>query len=774
MNDRKEVMEIQQLLDEIWPGYKYVSKLGEGSFGKVYRVRREEKKHVYEYAVKVMSIPSSVAELQELYSDGYTEKQASKYFEDLADELIEEIDIMYQLKGNTNIVNYDEHRLVKHEDDPGWDVCLRMEVLKTLYKHFEENEYSNREIAKLGIDICNALEICQKLDIIHRDIKPENIFISDIGNYKLGDFGISKKMQMGTMGMTSQKGTPFYMAPEVRDGKKYDATVDIYSLGIVLYRFLNRNRVPFLPLDTVPTNKDKDNALTMRMQGEKIPKPCNADDALAEIVLKACSYEVKDRYQSAQEMRMALETVYSELSVTPLNTVVVPEVEPTPDFDPFVIPEKYPLEMTGEMPMDEDVHEDVAETELHKEDDKTVRKPRPKKDKCLGETVRKPRPKPESVKAEEVEIPKQEPVKKAEKVEIPKTEPVKSVQKTKPSKKEVDKKKTGLIAVIAVVALLFGIVVLNIATKTKVPEVTGSNYEEAMQLLENSSLKVVEGERIYSDDFRKDTIISVENEGKRVKKNSTVEIIVSLGAEILVEDMLGWKKEEAKQILESKGVIVEIKTDYSNEYEDGCVMEQSVEAGTTIYEEDIVALTISEGAKPFEIAKYVGKSLEAAQKDAEELGLIVKVERKNSSKVDKGDIISQTPKAGTTVKKGDTVTFVVSKGPVMVKVPDLYGKSESEARQALEKAGLKLGSVHTGYSSSVSENLVMGQSKSSGSSVAKGSSVDITISKGKEPVYQPSTPKPDPNPAPDPGDAPIVVPVPDDDSDDAPVVVPVG
>ena len=757
-------MEIQQLLDEIWPGSEYVDYLGGGTYGNVYKVRIVEKKRVYEYAVKVMSIPNNIAELQEVYDDGMNEEQASAYFEDVADELIEEIDIMYHLRGNTNIVNYDGHKLVKHKDDPGWDVCLRMEVLKTLKKHFEENVYSNKEIARLGIDLCNALETCQKLNIIHRDIKPENIFISDMGNYKLGDFGISKKMQKETLGMTSQRGTPFYMAPEVRNGKNYDATVDIYSLGIVLYKYLNRDKVPFLPLDTVPTSKDKDNAYRRRMEGDKIPRPCNADDALSDIILKACSYEVKDRYQSATEMRMALEAVYSELSDTPLNAAVASESELTPIEFSIEIPEDS-FEMTDEMEVTDDILEvdskDVPEPELGA----TQKKPRLNQGSKLGATQKQLPRGPKILPASPV-IPT--------KPEISTMPPVKPVPKNNPPKKQVDKKKIGLLVAIAAVVLLLGVVVLNFATKTKVPEVTGSNYEDAIQLLENSSLNVVEGERIYSDDFRKDTIISVENEGKRVKKNSTVEIIVSLGAEILVEDMLGWKKEEAMQILENQGVIVEIKTDYSNEYDDGCVMEQSVEAGTTIYEEDIVALTISEGAKPFEIAKYVGKSLEAAQKDAEELGLIVKVERKNSSKVDKGDIISQTPKAGTTVKKGDTVTFVVSKGPVMVKVPDLYGKSESEARQALEKAGLKLGSVHTGYSSNVSENLVMGQSKSSGSSVAKGSSVDITISKGKEPVYQPSTPKPDPNPAPDPGDAPIVVPVPDDDSDDAPVVVPVG
>ncbi|MCR4655916.1 MAG: protein kinase [Lachnospiraceae bacterium] len=96
-----------------------------------------------------------------------------------------------------------------------------------------------KAVLKLGVDICSALEICAMKKVIHRDIKPENIFINEFGDYKLGDFGVARKLE-NVAGALSQKGTYNYMAPEVEKGTSYNETVDLYSLGLVLYRFLNR------------------------------------------------------------------------------------------------------------------------------------------------------------------------------------------------------------------------------------------------------------------------------------------------------------------------------------------------------------------------------------------------------------------------------------------------------------------------------------------------------------------------------------------------------
>lgn len=91
----------------------------------------------------------------------------------------------------------------------------------------------------------NALEYCQCQNIIHRDIKPENIFVSRFGEFKLGDFGIARETGSALRADYPKKGTFSYMAPEMYKGEEYDARVDIYSLGIVLYKLCNHNRLPF-------------------------------------------------------------------------------------------------------------------------------------------------------------------------------------------------------------------------------------------------------------------------------------------------------------------------------------------------------------------------------------------------------------------------------------------------------------------------------------------------------------------------------------------------
>jgi serine/threonine protein kinase len=98
------------------------------------------------------------------------------------------------------------------------------------------------------------------------------------------------------------------MAPEVMRGTKYDASVDIYSLGLVLYRLLNNNRLPFLPPAPAPiTFSQREAAQAKRMSGVSVPPPVNGNEALKNAVLKAVSFEPSERFSNAASMRAALE-----------------------------------------------------------------------------------------------------------------------------------------------------------------------------------------------------------------------------------------------------------------------------------------------------------------------------------------------------------------------------------------------------------------------------------------------------------------------------------
>ena len=159
------------------------------------------------------------------------------------------------------------------------------------------------EVEKLGLDICKALEYCERRKIVHRDIKPSNIFVDDYGDFKLGDFGIARQMER-TQSMMSQKGTQKYMAPEVWAGnQKSSYNVDIYSLGLVMYQLLNRNKMPFEPLDReYLTYQEKEEAFRKRLKGEEILPPVDAPEGLGRIIVRACEADREARYQSAHEM----------------------------------------------------------------------------------------------------------------------------------------------------------------------------------------------------------------------------------------------------------------------------------------------------------------------------------------------------------------------------------------------------------------------------------------------------------------------------------------
>lgn len=289
-------------------------KIGEGSFGQVFALQRKDFGQVYRAALKVIRVPQNDSELQAALAEGMTPEQAEQYFYSVVEDIVREFAIMARLKGTANVVSYEDHAVYRHPDGIGWDILIRMELLTPLLPYAYQNPFTKRDIIRLGIDMCKALELCQKYNIIHRDLKPENIFVSDNGDFKLGDFGIARTVEKTTSSM-SKKGTYSYMAPEVYRGEEYGYNVDIYSLGIVLYRLLNKNRIPFLPPAPEPiTYHKREAALELRMSGQPISKPFHAEGRLAEIVLKACAFSPRERYSSPAQMRQELEAILYDQS----------------------------------------------------------------------------------------------------------------------------------------------------------------------------------------------------------------------------------------------------------------------------------------------------------------------------------------------------------------------------------------------------------------------------------------------------------------------------
>lgn len=299
-------------IKKVWPKWDVVSKLGEGGYGKVYKVKRETFGEVTYGAVKVIKIPSSQSEYEDLTVSGLDQSSVTVYFRNQVTQLLDEIRTMEKMKSASHIVTIEDYEVVENEDEFGWTIFIRMELLENLRAHFKEKPVTQEEVVKLGMHILTALDFCHECNIIHRDIKPDNIFISSFGEYKLGDFGIAREGSRHTTVM-SQRGTYSYMSPEMFREGKCGKTVDLYALALTMYELLNHNRMPFLPPFPAPfMPNDREDAVMRRLAGQEIPDATEASPELNAILKKACSPVSKDRYRSAAEMKEALQAILNQ------------------------------------------------------------------------------------------------------------------------------------------------------------------------------------------------------------------------------------------------------------------------------------------------------------------------------------------------------------------------------------------------------------------------------------------------------------------------------
>jgi serine/threonine protein kinase len=301
-----------------WGSWYIEDTLGKGSFSQVYKISKTEWNHTYTSALKVITIPTSDM-LSHIKNLGTS---VDEYIQSSIDDIINEIQLLYKLKGNSSIVTYEDHMVIKRTNDSKWDILIRMEYLSPFNEFIKENQLTISDICNLGMDICTAIELCTNNKIIHRDIKEENIFVSKDKKFKLGDFGVSKDLSEISLAST-KIGTPLYVAPEVLKNESYDTRADIYSLGIVLYKLLNSGRYPFMPkYPEKITYSDTQTSFTQRISGAQLPPPYPESPELSEIILKSCSYNPSNRYSNSVEFRTALYNVLSSLDDSVKNSIL--------------------------------------------------------------------------------------------------------------------------------------------------------------------------------------------------------------------------------------------------------------------------------------------------------------------------------------------------------------------------------------------------------------------------------------------------------------------
>lgn len=497
-----------------------------------------------------------------------------------------------------------------------------------------EAPFSEKRTIEISKQIASGLSAAHKKKIIHRDIKPHNILMTEDGVPKIADFGIAKAVNGATIvnKTTTVMGSVHYLSPEQAKGGYVDARTDIYSLGIVMYEMLT-GKVPF----------DGENAVSVAMMhiNSDVPAPSKLNTAVShtmdEIVMKAAARSPEQRYSSADELIEALDAAESGIErqsenatkIFGLNDFYAVNPNPSQNYD-----DGYGSDEYYEPQPDEKVHNTPVSADDLETSDETARKAAARK--AARES------------------------------------------KKKKKKKSGNRKIKALAIILALIcAIPLSLLAMNAINgigsgRVKVPDVVGMTEEQAYEALSQAGLEYELGTSVSSDKYDDGDVVSTDpSAGTKVKKGSTVVITLAKSSsdtkskKKAVPDVRELTLSDARDTLTEQGFKVgTVSYKYDDSAEKGTVISQSPGAGTSANEGSTVSLTVSNGREEqtVEMPSITGLSESAARSAIAKAGLSVGTVSEEYSDESVGTVISQGVSPGTSVKKGESVSFVISKG----------------------------------------------------------------------------------------------------------------
>ncbi|MGW4225253.1 Stk1 family PASTA domain-containing Ser/Thr kinase [Streptomyces bauhiniae] len=517
-----------------------------------------------------------------------------------------------------------------------------------------------------------ALGAAHRAGFVHRDMKPENVLIGDDGRVKVADFGLVRSVDTVTSTTGAVLGTVSYLAPEQIEQGTADPRVDVYACGVVLYEMLTGAK---------PHSGDSPAQVIYQHLNDDVPPP----SALAPGV----AYELDGLVAAATARTPALRPADAAALLGEVLRVRGTLTEEQLDALP-------PQALSG-------AHDNAG--------DRTSVLPR-------AMTIR-PLP---------VDGDGEDPHNVTSVLHTTDIEPPPTRRGTGRSRRPRRTLLTLLAAVLVVLGVGGGVWYINSGQFTKVPPVLSRTQDQAEQRLKAAGLEVGGVKRAYSDTVDRGTVISTDpSAGSRVRGHASVGLTVSLGPRtVSVPRVAGQPLERARERLKTAGLEPGMVTrEFSDEVERGSVVRTTPEAGIERHAGSAIALVVSKGA-PVDIPDVSGEDAESARQELTDAGLKVKIaaERVNSD-YDKGQVAAQSPEAGAQGAEGDTVTLTLSKGPEMVKVPDVTGSDVDDAHRKLEAAGFE---VHEDRGLlGLFGDTVKKQSVAGGDEAPKGSKITITI-----------------------------------------------
>ena len=558
------------------------------------------------------------------------------------------------------------------EDDGVYFIVMELVQGITLKNYIDmKGKLDIREALNISVQIASGLSAAHENRIIHRDIKPQNIIMSRDGKVKVTDFGIAKVADSTTV-TTTAAGTVHYISPEQARGGYSDERSDIYSLGITMYEMVT-GRVPFEGETNVAV-------ALMHIQSEITP-PRQLEPSIPvsfeKIILKCTQKKPERRYASARELIADLRKVLTH-----------------PDGEYVVIPGAIPQGRTIVM-NDNDI-DSLKAASLRKN---FGTKPE--------ETY------VEEPEEEEEEKPMQKPVQKKRPVKKKDIEEDDDDEFDKDEEDDDDEEVNPALSKVMMALGIGGFIILAVIIFFIIGHAAG----------------FFGGSGSLFGHKNKDTStesISTESVSDTSSDTSTA------GERVTVPDLSKKTEDEAKAALKELRLGVNVQTGTSDDVPEGQVYDQSPAAGTKVDVHTQVTINISSGKEKFSLDDVTGMQYQQAQAQLENDGLVVSLEFDYSDSVGSDKVISTSPKAGSQVAKGDTITITASKGKETktTTVPNLLGQNIDDAIQMIKDARLTYNGKSSDYSDSYSENQVMNQSISAGKTVDEGTTISLTVSLG--------------------------------------------
>jgi len=523
----------------------------------------------------------------------------------------------------------------------------------------EGTRLSASQALLVGLEAARALDYAHRRGLVHRDIKPANLLFDEEGRVCIADFGLARALAEAawTEPVGTVLGTARYASPEQVQGASVDGKADVYALALVMVEAAC-GRVPFAADTTIAT--------LMGRVGARLEVPEELA-ALAPVLEQAAAPAPADRLDAGALAR-ALEDVARRL--------------PAPD--PFRLAPPAPPAGAADGPA-EPADAGVDVTELG------VAAPAPPRPPAGEE----PAPAPALFDGEAF---------------------------VSPAGRR-RRRRWPWVALVALLAALGAGTAVAIAQlripEHPVPNLAGKSLDEAAAEVADEGFELRVASRAYDDAVPVDRIVVQSPALGELREGQTIELVLSRGPEPrTVPDLTGLDQAAAEAALRAQDLEPAFTAQPDEEIPEGVVVDWSPVGETT--KGAAVAVNVSAGPPLREVPELAGRGYDDARNALVERGLQAKRTDAFSNDVEPGIVIRTTPGAGAPARKGSTVTVVVSKGPDVVRVPQIVGRTVDEARALLEEAGLTVAAVVPRQG-----RRVLASDPAPGATVRRGSGVEL-------------------------------------------------